>query len=108
MNESTGSAICDESGNTLLWRQQAHRLKKEVQVFYFAFRHPRAPWYARLVAACIAGYVLSPIQLIPSFIPVIGFLDDLLILFVGANLPRTFLANAVSAVRAPKCGGSMK
>jgi uncharacterized membrane protein YkvA (DUF1232 family) len=44
------------------------------------------PWYARLVAACTAGYLLSPIQLIPSFIPVIGFLDDLLVLFLGAKL----------------------
>jgi uncharacterized membrane protein YkvA (DUF1232 family) len=58
----------------------------EVQIFYFAFKHPRAPWYARLIASCIAGYVLSPIQLIPSFIPVIGILDDLLVLFLGTKL----------------------
>ena len=44
------------------------------------------PWHARLVAACTAGYLFSPIQLIPSFIPVIGFLDDLLVLFVGVKL----------------------
>ena len=44
------------------------------------------PWYGRLVAACTEGYLLSPIQLIPSFIPVIGFLDDLLVLFLGAKL----------------------
>ena len=44
------------------------------------------PWYAKLVAACSAGYVLSPIQLIPSYIPVIGFLDDFSVLFVGAKL----------------------
>ena len=46
----------------------------------------RTPWYARLVAVCTAGYLFSPIQLIPSFIPVIGFLDDLLVLFLGAKL----------------------
>ena len=44
------------------------------------------PWYARLVAACTAGYLFSPIQLIPSFIPLIGFLDDLLVLFAGVKL----------------------
>jgi uncharacterized membrane protein YkvA (DUF1232 family) len=50
------------------------------------FKHPRTPWYARLVAACSAGYLFSPIQLIPSFIPLIGFLDDFLVLFLGAKL----------------------
>jgi uncharacterized membrane protein YkvA (DUF1232 family) len=70
------------------WRRQAERLQKEAQVFYFAFKHPRMPWYARLVVACTAAYLLSPIQLIPSFIPVIGFLDDLLVVVVGVKLLR--------------------
>jgi len=68
------------------WRQRAQRLQKEAHVFYLVFRHPRTRWYARLIAACAAGYVFSPIQLIPNFIPVIGSLDDLLVLFVGAKL----------------------
>jgi uncharacterized membrane protein YkvA (DUF1232 family) len=68
------------------WKQQAQRLQKEAQLFYFIFKHPRTPWYARLVAACAASYVLSPIQLIPNFIPVIGTLDDFLVLFLGAKL----------------------
>lgn len=71
---------------SMSWRQQAQRLHREAHVFYFAFKHPRTPWYARLVAACTAGYLFSPIQLIPSFIPVIGFLDDLLVLFLGVKL----------------------
>ena len=70
----------------LKWKQQAQRLQKEAQVFYFAFKHPRVPWYAKVVAACTAAYLFSPIQLIPSFIPVIGFLDDVLILFLGVKL----------------------
>jgi len=49
------------------------------------------PWYARLVVACAAAYLLSPIQLIPSFIPVIGFLDDLLVLVVGVKLLRRII-----------------
>jgi uncharacterized membrane protein YkvA (DUF1232 family) len=67
-------------------RNQAQRLQREAQVYYFVFKHPRAPWYAKAVAACSAGYVFSPIQLIPSYIPLIGFLDDFLALFVGAEL----------------------
>ena len=67
-------------------RNQAQRLHREAQVYYLVFKHPRAPWYARVVAACCAGYIFSPIQLIPSYIPVIGFLDDFLVLLMGARL----------------------
>jgi uncharacterized membrane protein YkvA (DUF1232 family) len=49
------------------------------------------PWYAKLVAACSAGYLFSPIQLIPSYIPVIGFLDDFLVLFLGAKLLKKII-----------------
>jgi uncharacterized membrane protein YkvA (DUF1232 family) len=68
------------------WTEKAQRLQKEAHVFYFAFKHPRTPWYAKLIAACAAGYLLSPIQIIPSFIPVIGFMDDLVVLVVGFKL----------------------
>jgi len=50
------------------------------------FKHPKTPWYARLIAACAAGYLLSPIQIIPSYIPVIGFMDDVVVLVVGFKL----------------------
>ena len=70
------------------WKQQAQRVHKEAHVFYFVFRHPRTRWYTKCVAACSAGYLLSPVQLIPSFIPLIGFLDDFLILFLGARVVR--------------------
>jgi uncharacterized membrane protein YkvA (DUF1232 family) len=68
------------------WKPHAQRLHREAQVFYFAFKHPRVHWYAKLVAVCTAGYLFSPIQLIPSFIPVIGFLDDFLVLLLGVKL----------------------
>ena len=77
-----------ESNSLMQWRQQARRLHKEAHVFYFVFKHPRTRWYTKCVAACTAGYLLSPIQLIPSFIPVIGFLDDILVLFLGAKVVR--------------------
>lgn len=68
------------------WRRRAERLQKEAQVFYFVFRDPRTRWYARLVALCIAGYLFSPVQLIPNWIPVIGVLDDVVVVFVGVKL----------------------
>lgn len=78
--ERSGSAF------TASWRQRTERLRKEAHVFYFLLKHPSTPWYAKAVAALAAGYVLSPIQLIPNFIPVIGTLDDLLVLFIGIKL----------------------
>jgi uncharacterized membrane protein YkvA (DUF1232 family) len=70
----------------MTWKQRARQLRSELHVFYYVSKHPRAPWYARAVAACSIGYFFSPIQLIPNFIPVIGFIDDLVVLFLGAKL----------------------
>ena len=79
------------------WRAQAQRLHEEAQVFYFAFKHPGVHWYARLVAICTAGYLFSPIQLIPSFIPLVGFLDDFLVLFAGVKLLQRIIPADVLA-----------
>ena len=84
--DANSEAVRAEPASATSWRQQARQLQKQANVFYFVFKHPRTPWYARLVAAGTAGYLFSPIQLIPSFIPVVGFLDDLLVLFLGAKL----------------------
>lgn len=77
-----------ESAFAANWRRRAQQLQKEAHVFYFVLRHRRSRWYARMVAGCAAGYVLSPIQLIPNFIPVIGTLDDFVVLFVAVKLLR--------------------
>ena len=68
------------------WKQRAQRIGRDAHIFYFAFKHPRTPWYAKLVAACSAAYLFSPVQLIPNWIPVIGQLDDVLVVFLGAKL----------------------
>jgi uncharacterized membrane protein YkvA (DUF1232 family) len=89
--------IPQEATIGMSWKSQAQRVHREAQVYYFAFKHPRVPWYAKLVAACSAGYLFSPIQLIPSYIPVIGFSDDFLVLFVGAKLLRRLIPPEVLA-----------
>lgn len=67
-------------------RRWARALKRDVVALYLAARDPRVPWYAKAVAACVAAYALSPIDLIPDFIPVLGYLDDLIILPLGILL----------------------
>ena len=61
-------------------------LKRDTVALYLAARDPRVPWYAKVVAACVAAYALSPIDLIPDFIPVIGYLDDLMLVPLGIAL----------------------
>ena len=64
----------------------ARRIKRDVHALYLASRDPRVPWYAKALAMAVAGYALSPIDLIPDFIPVIGYLDDLLLVPLGLAL----------------------
>jgi uncharacterized membrane protein YkvA (DUF1232 family) len=61
----------------------AKSLKRDVMTLWFVLRHPHTPWLARALAAILTAYALSPIDLIPDFIPVLGYLDDLIIVPVG-------------------------
>lgn len=61
-------------------RSWARRLKRDAMTLWFARRHPRTPWAVKAIAAFVVAYALSPIDLIPDFIPVLGYLDDLLLL----------------------------
>jgi uncharacterized membrane protein YkvA (DUF1232 family) len=61
-------------------RQWASRIKRDAVTLWFAYRHPGTPWFAKLLAAFVVAYALSPIDLIPDFIPVLGYLDDVLLL----------------------------
>jgi uncharacterized membrane protein YkvA (DUF1232 family) len=63
-----------------LWRARARALKREVYALYLCARHPRTPWYAKLFVGLIVAYALSPIDLIPDFVPVLGYLDDVVLL----------------------------
>src|SRR5512136_2335814 len=68
------------------WKQRASKLKVEVYAIYLAYRDPRVPWYARIFAACVVGYAFSPLDLIPDPIPVLGYLDDLVLVPLGVAL----------------------
>jgi uncharacterized membrane protein YkvA (DUF1232 family) len=64
-------------------KQWAYDLKRDVVALWLAARDPRVPWYAKALSAAVAAYALSPIDLIPDFIPVLGLIDDLLIVPLG-------------------------
>ena len=67
-------------------KRWAGRLKVEVYALYRAYKDPRVPWYARIFAACVVGYAFSPIDLIPDPIPILGYLDDLILIPIGIAL----------------------
>ena len=67
-------------------KQRAISLKKEAYALYFAARDPRVPWYAKAFMSLVLAYAFSPIDLIPDFIPVFGYLDDLIIVPLGIAL----------------------
>ena len=69
-------------------KARARALKKEVYAVYLAARDPRTPWYAKGLILLIVAYALSPIDLIPDFIPVLGYLDDLILIPVGSTSVR--------------------
>jgi uncharacterized membrane protein YkvA (DUF1232 family) len=64
-------------------RQWARVVKRDIHALYLASRDPRVPWYAKVLAYGVAGYALSPIDLIPDFVPVLGYLDDVIIVPLG-------------------------
>ena len=71
---------------TVLLQEAARRIKLDTMTVYFAARDPRTPVAVRLLALAVAAYALSPIDLIPDFIPILGYLDDLILLPLGILL----------------------
>jgi uncharacterized membrane protein YkvA (DUF1232 family) len=67
-------------------KRWAGTLKRDTHALYLASRDPRVPWYAKAIGIAVAAYAVSPIDLIPDFIPVIGYLDDLIIVPLGIAL----------------------
>ena len=95
----SGPPLPPSAGWLAALRLRARQLKQHTLTVYFAARDPRTPWPVRLLALAVAAYALSPIDLIPDFIPVLGLLDDLLIVPLGLALvvrwtPAEVLASA--------------
>ena len=68
------------------WKERAQQLKTEVYALYLAYKDRRTPWYAKVFTAVVVGYAFSPIDLIPDPIPILGYLDDLVLIPLGAFL----------------------
>jgi len=79
------------------WSKRAHELKADSFALYLAARDPRVPWYAKLLASAVVVYAVSPIDLIPDFIPVIGLLDDMIIVPLGLALALKMIPREVMA-----------
>ena len=78
-------------------REWARVVRRDVHALYLASRDPRVPWYAKALAIFIAGYALSPIDLIPDFIPVLGYLDEVILLPLGIVLVIRLIPPGVMA-----------
>ena len=88
------------------WRRRAKELKLDVYALYLAARHPKVPWYAKALALLVTAYAFSPIDLVPDFIPVFGYLDDLVLLPLGIALTLRLIPDPVWAeCRAQARGG---
>ena len=86
-----GTSADDPGQPRVNLREWARSNKRDIIAIYLAARDPRVPWYAKALALAVAAYALSPIDLIPDFIPIIGYLDDLIIVPAGIALVRRLI-----------------
>ena len=86
----------------------AKKLKRQIFILYFAYRDERVPWYVKLFTACIVAYAFSPIDLIPDFIPILGYLDDVIILPLGIMFALKMIPKDVIADCEVKANEMMK
>lgn len=79
------------------WKARAAALQDEVYALYLAYRHAGVPWYAKAWALIVVAYAFSPIDLVPDFIPVLGYLDDLVLIPLGVALAIRLIPPAILA-----------
>ena len=77
------------------WKNWVRQLKIETYTLYLACSDPRVPWYAKAFIACVVGYAFSPIDLIPDFIPILGYVDDLVLVPLGITLALRMIPQPV-------------
>jgi uncharacterized membrane protein YkvA (DUF1232 family) len=79
------------------WRQIARQLKREIHALYLVTRHPDTPWFAKMLAVIVVAYAFSPLDLIPDPVPILGYLDDLILLPLGIWLVLWLIPPGVMA-----------
>ncbi len=77
------------------WKRRARQLSAQTYALYLAYRHPRTPWYAKVFAALVVGYVFSPIDPIPDFIPGVGLLDEMVVVPIGVLIAAKLIPRDV-------------
>ena len=77
------------------WKHRARQLTAQTYALYLALRHPGTPWYAKVFAALVVGYVFSPIDPIPDFIPGVGLLDEMVVVPIGVLIAAKMIPRAV-------------
>ena len=95
------------------WKDGARELRRDIYTLYYAYKDPRVPWYAKVLAAAVVAYAASPIDLIPDFVPIFGYLDDLVIVPLGIVLalravPKEVLAECRAKARTANNQGTLK
>jgi len=77
------------------WKRRARQLSAQTYALYLAYCHPRTPWYAKVFAALVVGYVFSPIDPIPDFIPGVGLLDEMVVVPLGVLIAAKLIPRQV-------------
>lgn len=77
------------------WKERARELGTEAYALFLAYKDPRVPWYARAFAVCVAAYAFSPLDLVPDFIPVLGYLDDVVLIPLGIRVALKMIPSSV-------------
>jgi len=89
-------------------RRWANEITRDVYAIYLARHDPRVPWYAKALAVCVAAYAVSPIDLIPDFIPILGYVDDLVILPLGILLVVKMIPADVMAEQRARAAAALE
>ncbi len=92
------------------WRRATQALKRETGALVLAYRDPRTPWFARIAVVCVVGYAFSPIDLIPDVIPILGLIDDFVLVPIGIWLalrliPPEVMSDARQRIRSGESAG---
>ena len=77
------------------WKRRARQLTAQTYTLYLAYRHPKTPWYAKVFAALVVGYVFSPVDPIPDFIPGVGLLDEMVVVPIGVLIAAKMIPREV-------------